>query len=119
MRPALSQALGIYAATATKLVFPDALALTLRESGGTEKSYIVANAKGKIINSSGKQVAIQVFYPEGSAEVEEHLYLNLESLLIMAAAGLTNYGTPFARNSVTLDEFNSTQVVTLSTEWEW
>lgn len=119
MRPTLSQALGYTTATATKLVFPDALALTLRELDGTDKSYIVANADGEIINTSGNQVAIQVFYPEGSAEEEEDLYLNLESLLIMAAAGLTNYGTPFAATSVTLDEYNSTQVVQLSTEWEW
>lgn len=119
MRPALSQALGTYVGTAERLIFPFALGLTLRESDGTEKSYIVADADGKIINTSGSHVAIQVFYPEGSAEEEEDIYFYLSSLRILAAAGLTNYGTPFAPTSVTLDEYNSTQVGTLSTEWEW
>lgn len=115
MRPAIRQALGTYAGTATKLIFPDALALT----NDNNKSFIVANADGEIINSSGNQVAIQVFYPEGSAEEEEDIYFNLESLQILAAAGLNNSGVPFAETSVTLNEYNSTQVAQLSTEWEW
>lgn len=121
MRPALSRVIGVYGGTATKLIFPDALALTLRESSGTEKSYIVANANGEIINSSGNQVVMQVFYSVGQGIPEEKVdkYLNLEGLLIMTAAGLTNNGTPFAATSVTLDEYNSTQVAQLSTEWEW
>lgn len=115
MRPALRQAFGNTAATATKLIFPNALAL----NNDSEESFIVANADGEIINISGNQVYVQVFYPEGSAEEEEDMYLNLESLQFLAAAGLTNYGTPFAATSVTLAEYNGTQVTQLSTEWEW
>lgn len=115
MRPALQQAFGNLVSTANMLEFPSALALTLRESDGTDKSCIVANDEGSIINANGAPVEIHVIY----ADDDEYVTFRLVDLRILAAAGLTNYGTPFAPTSVTLDEYNSTQVGSLSTEWEW
>ena len=119
MRPALREAYGNAVSTATKLVFPNALALIKREADGTEKSYIVANTSGVIINSSGGAEGINVTYPEGSSGGPEHVSFNRFQLNTLAAAGLTNDGTPFATTAVTLEEYNSMQLPQLSTKWEW